>query len=566
MMCKKAYFICFSVGICLFSFFAAATQLADAKALRLAIQDLTATFPEAYPQGAAYLEQLAALEDSGDTDGLAALQREALLANPLLDFRELLLLQRSDQSPALGLPTNWQGDCSLPQGSYGNKIAVMSLNDLDGPLRTLYKPRKDVFVGDMDLHFDAQHLLFSMPDENQQWHVWEIDIKGGSLRRLTPDDDKDVDNYDACYLPDGRIIYSSTACYAGVPCVFGSDKVANLCSINPDGTGLRQLCFDQDHNWSPVVMGDGRVLYQRWEYGDLPHSNSRLLFAMNPDGTAQMEHYGSNSYWPNSIFYARPVPGHPTMFAGIVTGHHGARRMGELVLFDPARGRQEAKGAVQRIPGYGKKVEPIFKDRLVDDSWPKFLHPWPLSEKYLLAAAQPTPESRWGIYLVDIFDNMLLLREEPGFVLFQPIPLRSRPTPPVVPEKVDLEQNDALVYLSDLYAGGGLKGVPKGTIKALRLFTYTYSYRGMGGLLGTIGMDGPWDIKRVLGTVPVEADGSAYFRVPANTPIAVQPLDERGMAVQQMRSWFTAMPGETLSCVGCHEQQNMTPPSQPAGP
>ena len=60
-------------------------------------------------------------------------------------------------------------------------------------------------------------------------------------------------------------------------------------------------------------------------------------------------------------------------------------------------------------------------------------------------------------------------------------------------------------------------------------------------------------MQRILGTVPVHADGSAYFRVPANTPISVQPLDAQGKAIQLMRSWFTAMPGEIRSCVGCHE-------------
>jgi len=129
----------------------------------------------------------------------------------------------------------------------------------------------------------------------------------------------------------------------------------------------------------------------------------------------------------------------------------------------------------------------------------------------------------------------------------------------VIPDRVDLTRKDAVVYLTDVYAGGGLAGIPRGTVKKLRLFTYVYGYRGMGGLLGVIGMDGPWDIKRVLGTVPVEADGSAVFRVPANTPISIQPLDGEGKALQLMRSWFTAMPGEVLSCVGCHERQNMTP-------
>ena len=218
---------------------------------------------------------------------------------------------------------------------------------------------------------------------------------------------------------------------------------------------------------------------------------------------------------------------------------------------------------MQRIPGYGKKVEPIIRDGLTDDSWPKFLHPYPLSEKYFLVACKPTPQSLWGIYLVDVFDNIVLVKELPGYALLEPIPLRARrPRPPVVPDKVDLARKDAVVYLPDIYAGDGLKGVPRGTVKSLRVFTYHFAYQGMGGLLGVVGMDGPWDIKRVLGTVPVDADGSAKFRVPANTPISLQPLDAEGKALQLMRSWMTAMPGEVVQCAGCHERQNTAPPTR----
>ena len=146
--------------------------------------------------------------------------------------------------------------------------------------------------------------------------------------------------------------------------------------------------------------------------------------------------------------------------------------------------------------------------------------------------------------------------------MLEPVPLRATPRPPVIPQKIDLARKDAVVYMSNVYHGPGLKGIPRGTVKKLRLFTYEFSYRQMGGLLGSIGMDGPWDIRRVIGTVPVEADGSASFRVPAYTPIAVQPLDEEGKALQLMRSWFTAMPGEVLSCVGCHERQNSGIPNR----
>ncbi len=96
-------------------------------------------------------------------------------------------------------------------------------------------------------------------------------------------------------------------------------------------------------------------------------------------------------------------------------------------------------------------------------------------------------------------------------------------------------------------------------MKRLRLYTLHFAYRGRGGLLGTVGLDGPWDVRRVLGTVPVAPDGSACFRIPANTPVSLQPLDAEGKALQQMRSWFVGMPGEHISCLGCHEPQDSAP-------
>ena len=210
-----------------------------------------------------------------------------------------------------------------------------------------------------------------------------------------------------------------------MPCVGGGDKVANLFIMDADGQHVRQLTFDQDHDWYPTVLNNGHVLYTRWEYSDSPHYFTRLLFTMNPDGTNQAAYYKSNSYWPNSTFYARPVPGHPTKVVAVISGHHGVQRMGELIVFDPAQGRYEATGAVQRIPGCGQPVEPIIRDQLVNDSWPRFLHPYPLSEKHFLVSCKPTPDTPWGIYLVDTFDNFVLLAEEPGYALLEPRPFRA---------------------------------------------------------------------------------------------------------------------------------------------
>ncbi len=555
--------------ICRFREGLAAMKTVDLRALRMAIEDLNGTFGSRYAGGAAYLERLAAIEmaveQGQDPAGLAekavSLQREALMANPLLDFENLLIVRRNTKGPSLGLPQNWQGNCALPRSGYDDEIAAISLKDPQKPLKTIYKPDKPIEVADVELHYDADRMLFSMIGTNNRWQIWEIGVDGKGLRQVTTEDPKDVDNYDACYLPDGRIIFASTRCFQGVPCVGGADQVANLCIMDAEGKNLRQLCFDQDHNWSPTVLNNGRVLFTRWEYSDTSHYFSRLLFHMNPDGTNQTEYYGSNSYWPNSMFYARPVPEQPSMVATIVSGHHGVPRMGELILMDPAKGRHEADGVIQRIPGYGKTVEPVIVDQLVDNSWPKFLHPYPLSEKYYLAASQTDGSALWGIYLVDVFDNRVLIRELPNNALLEPLPLRKTVRPPVIPDKVDLKRNDAVVYLSDIYQGRGLKDVPRDSVKALRIYSFHYGYPLLGGHKN-VAVEGGWDVHRILGTVPVEPDGSAYFRVPANTPIAVQPLDAQGRAMQIMRSWFTAMPGENVSCVGCHEKQNMAVPAK----
>lgn len=569
-------------------------QQVNVRALKLAIRDLMQHFPTTYPHGQDYLQSLHTYErrlpkirmalqrrDSKALDqvrDILALQRKALLANPLLDIERLLLIKRkplddprramgdenNDKSLGyfLGIPqqSSWQLHTMKNTDGWDNEIAVLSDPRGHARLSTLYRPREGCLVNEMDLHFDADRLMFSMPDDGRYWQIFELDLHANKLRQVSQADQPDVHNFDSCYLPNERIVFISTAPFQGVPCN-PSVNVGMSYLMDADGGNMRQLCFEQDHNYCPVVMNDGSVLYLRWEYTDIPHVWARFLFTMNPDGTTQREYYGSGSYWPNAIFYARPIPNHPTKVIGIVTGHH-VGRVGELVLFDPSQGRSSIEGVVQRIPGYKQPVEPIVEDKLTLDSWPKYLHPWPLSEKYFLVSCKPGPRDLWGIYLVDVFDNRVLIKEVEDYALLEPIPWRKTKRPPVIVDRVDLARDDALMYLEDIYAGPGLKDVPVGVVKHLRLFTYQFSYRGVAGINHRVGTDGPWEPKRVLGTVPVAEDGSAFFRVPANTPISIQPLDAQGRALQLMRSWTTAMPGETVSCVGCHERQNTGPMSR----
>jgi formylglycine-generating enzyme required for sulfatase activity len=565
-------------------------QEVNIEAARLAIDDMAHSFPERYdaPKHRKTLEDfirqrpaiMQSLAESNDGDLQTARRllsgvRAALLSNPLLDCDRLLFLNRQFPDPkqarlamgdALGVGSlNAHTSDTIPrQGHWNDRLAVMTHLGGEPESATFYQPGNLESLIDPTPHFDADRLLFAKRGARQaNWRIFEIGVDGSGLRQITPDDGEDVGHFDPCYLPDGRLIFASTAVYQGLPCEFGGREMVCLYLLDPATGSIRQLTFEQDSDWCPTMLHNGRVLYQRWEYTDQSHANSRMLFHMNPDGTDQREFRGSGSWFPASFFYAKPVPGEPHQVIGVAGGHHGTPRSGRLLIFDPSQGRHDGEGIVQEIPGRGKTVEPIVRDRLVDDVWPQFLMPWPLSAKYHLAAAKLQPDSLWGIYLVDVFDNMTLIAETEGAALLWPSLLQKTEKPPVIPDRVNLQSDKATVFITDLYSGPGLQGVPRGSVKNLRVIEYYFSRRGFGGLYGTLGMDGPWDVKRILGTVPVEDDGSAFFSIPANTPLSIQPLDDKGQALQLMRSWLVGMPGEAVSCAGCHEPQNVVSPSKP---
>ncbi len=321
------------------------------RSLRLAVEDQRSTLADRYPKGDAYLARVAAMEKAAAAVVASALasagappanlltlaaeldkaSAEILLANPLLAFDKLLVVRGNPY-----FQTNWDGPNHL-----GSDLVVVSPVSADGKQTLLHH---EGGISDFDLNWDGRRILFSNGRE-----LFEIQADGSGLRRVSAKDPP-VWHYDGCYLPNGQIACVSNACEQAVPCTGGAN-VGNLHILNADGSGDHRVCFEQDQDWNPTVMQDGRVLYTRWEYADLPHYFSRLLFRMNPDGSNQMEYYRSNSYWPNATYWPRPIPGRPTQIVCVISGHHGVSRTGELVLLDPALGRHEAEGCLQRIPG-----------------------------------------------------------------------------------------------------------------------------------------------------------------------------------------------------------------------
>ena len=491
-------------------------------------------------------------------------KRAILLANPLLNGDKILTVRyqlgnrdRRAMAPELGTQSNnWSNQESARRKGFNADIVELSNLRDEVQIRTIYKPDNTSSIADLKLHWDGDRAMFTQTMSDNRWNVFEVKLNNGDCKKLIDNPEPDLEFYDGTYLPDGRIIANSNIGYQGVPCVNGSDPVGNMVLYTPQSKNLRRLTFDQDANWNPVIMNNGRVMYTRWEYTDLTHYYTRIVMNMNPDGTEQKALYGSGSMFPNSTFDVQPLPGYASAFVGIISGHHGVARSGRLILFDPAKARKGAAGMLQEIPHRNRPIVEEVKDRLVDGVWPQFIKPSPLNDTYFLVAAKLDKNDLWGIYLVDKFDNVTCLHKMEGEGYISPIAVRKTVTPPAIPDRVKLDDKQATVFIQDIYEGEGLKGIPRGTVKSLRLHAYEYAYVQTQSDHNWHGIQSGWDIKRMLGTEPVEEDGSVIFKIPANTPVSIQPLDKDGVAVQWMRSWLTGQPGEIVSCVGCHEDQN----------
>ena len=491
-------------------------------------------------------------------------KRAILLANPLLNGDKILTVRyqlgnrdRRAMAPELGTQSNnWSNQESARRKGFNADIVELSNLRDEVQIRTIYKPDNTSSIADLKLHWDGDRAMFTQTMSDNRWNVFEVKLNNGDCKKLIDNPEPDLEFYDGTYLPDGRIIANSNIGYQGVPCVNGSDPVGNMVLYTPQSKNLRRLTFDQDANWNPVIMNNGRVMYTRWEYTDLTHYYTRIVMNMNPDGTEQKALYGSGSMFPNSTFDVQPLPGYASAFVGIISGHHGVARSGRLILFDPAKARKGAAGMLKEIPHRNRPIVEEVKDRLVDGVWPQFIKPSPLNDTYFLVAAKLDKNDLWGIYLVDKFDNVTCLHKMEGEGYISPIAVRKTVTPPAIPDRVKLDDKQATVFIQDIYEGEGLKGIPRGTVKSLRLHAYEYAYVQTQSDHNWHGIQSGWDIKRMLGTVPVEEDGSVIFKIPANTPVSIQPLDKDGVAVQWMRSWLTGQPGEIVSCVGCHEDQN----------
>ena len=532
--------------------------------------------------------------------GLRRMKRELLLADPAIDFSSILCIDNPyvHGSEAIHEIRHRNEDTATP----GGRLLVLDGLRPDAKVRKLAPQGAPAAFWRPDVSFDGQRTLFCMKSSDQPaYHLYEVGLDGTGWRQIT---DGDYNDLDPIYAPDGAIIFSTSRCNHYLRCGGSKFRMFILARCDRDGKNIYFISANNEADYLPSFLPDGRVIYTRWEYVDKDVLRVQSLWTVNPDGTGASAFWGNQSKWPDMLLNPRVIPGSTNVVFN-ACGHHDAYA-GPLGIIVPAEGMNYPDGLYNLTPhvpwaevGAGPADKPYNAEFHAPACYGAFHTPFPISKDLLLVSARigkpvmtgRDPDLAWfQLYLMDYDGNMELLYKG-AFNIFHAQPIRPRPLPPVIPNNVqwpgkmvaaDQKPAPGVLLSGDVYEGSG---IPRGLVKSLRVLeieSQTWCdgvrstgkeadcYRKQGAfpnyvLAGETPTSFLYDegTKRILGTVPVEPDGSVHFKVPPVRSIYFQLLDERGRCLQTMRSFTHVMPGETRGCVGCHQTRGVTPYMKP---
>ncbi len=530
-----------------------------------------------------------------------ALRKEIALKNPLLNFRDVIFIKRhfnpEPETQGNHMCDQFFGFHGRPGGgffslenAFSGKPTLRNIleNSVieNGRLKGTKLDSTWAFLAP-ELSFDAHKILFAAADtksprHNYQWtedncyHLFVVNVDGSGLRQLT---DGPYNEIDPCWLPNGRIMFISERRGGYGRCHGRPVPSYTLHSMNADGSDITMLSPHETNEWKPAVDNNGMIVYTRWDYVDRGHSQAHHPWITTPDGRDSRSIHGNFSpdmkSRPHFEATIRPIPNSQKLVA-IATGHH-AQYFGSIVLVDPNVFDDDAMSPVKRVTP--EQLFPEVENAAHRDP-ANYGQPFPLSEDYYLCVYDPFSgqgngtANNYGIYLLDSFGNKVLLYRDTEISSQCPIPLCARKTPPALPHQTligvplqagqefkPVEKNSlpktGIVGLTSVYSSR--HPFPEGTkIKELRIVqllpkTTPFAHNP------AIGYGDQKGARQILGTVPVESDGSAYFNLPVDIPVYLQAIGEDGLVVQSMRSATYIKPGEELFCVGCHDQRYNTP-------
>ncbi|HOW63649.1 MAG TPA: hypothetical protein PK256_00040 [Verrucomicrobiota bacterium] len=466
-------------------------------------------------------------------------------------------------------------------------------------------------IGKISLSFDARKVLFDFREKPEVgFRIWEVEIDGLGLRQVSfpPRDEQEkaarwapgwhTDDIHPCYLPDGRILFSSTRNEHTVLCGGSSHLVApGLHRMNADGTQVEPLTKSPVSEFCPVVLQDGRVMYHRWEYIDKGARVAKTVWSMNPDGSRPQELFGLAEDTTTIYMYPQPIPGNHHQFVCVGTCHYPQGGcLGAILIVDYGKGVRvrgpdpDQADYIQADPRYPVvNITPdVFIQRRTEPGWffrtsdggfvhdrtgqqgHLYTHPYPVSDRQFLVSFKVNPSDHYqevshayALYLIDTEGRRRPIHADPQLSCWHPTPVAARPVPPQVECFRDPQyavRTQAVCIVANIYQG--MDGVRPGTIKWLRINEALPRYWSTGRRWTPSLSSSEWKAAlwpRVQwGVVPVEKDGSAHFLVPANRSIFLQALDENFREVQRERTYVNYTPGEVRSCTGCHGQSHRT--------
>ncbi len=479
---------------------------------------------------------------------------------------------------------------------FGGDLCVLHLGT--GEVLDLCPEMGQGIFGRFDLSFDATRIVFAWKASPEVgFRLYEVGVdpatgkRRGDVRQLTHPPEREgrlqelyrrgyhhgTDDMDPCYLPDGGIVFISTRCQYGILCdspdIFTTTV---LYRIDADGGNLQKLTNSSVSESTPSVLNDGRVMYTRWEYLDKGAVANKCLWAIRADGTGQSEVYGNDIALPPTFHQGRAIPGSLTKFVMLGVPHCPQNGVGTVIRLDMSHNPRTRAPMTYITPDVDVRREGGFWHDS-ESKWGArrlFKEPFPLSESVFLASMSTDSNwkhpTAWDLVLLHESGDTCLVHRDPDIGCFQPIPLRPRSMPPVLRGVTDPDlaaRGLAVCVVTDVYHG--MEDVARGAIKYIRVNEQVprpWSARRLwdGDLYdqqhACITKDTHLGLKVQHGVVPVEADGSAHFVVPADKNIFFQALDEHCMEVQRERTCVNYRPGEKRSCIGCHELPQDTPP------
>jgi len=511
-------------------------------------------------------------------------KRAIAFANPLVDFDQVVLIDNPYPKGKAGDVTDEWGHEARHRNGFmavdGGKLLVVGL-DPGSPKRNLFEGVEGSFWRP-DVHFDGKKVLVSFqPEGEKSFHIYEVGVDGKNLKQLTVGD---YDDLDPVYTPDGHITFCTSRSHTYVRCMPMTHAFA-VARCDGDGKNIYVVSRNGEPEYLPSVLNDGRIIYTRWEYTDKALWRVQSLWTMNPDGTNVQIFWGNQSVWPDVLTEARAIPGsRRVMFTGL--GHH-AWFDGCIGIIDPDQGLDYPDGLtkvtqdlawpeVGNGPGTPNENDQYNKA----GNFGAYKTPYPLSEEYFLVSAREGgrlysgSHNGWffSLYLMDAYGNKELVYKGEHNA-YHAMPLRSRVRPPAMPDRVMWPKigSDETPAPGVLYSNNVFDGAPevlKEKGKYIRVVqmdpkTYTTWHKTVQHDGPAVGVTQAEGVKRVLGTAPIEADGSVCFSLPSGAGVFFQMLDEKGQCIHAMRSFTGVMPGETRGCFGCHESKLSTRGNQP---